>query len=101
MNSGYYPLSGWETSTDEKSEILINLLQSSRNCCSGTLKTEYAFHQVRSELFPREPSQGFAMIDRSSRHSFVLTLQSAGSEKNQLQMPGLHPAAARMWERIQ
>jgi hypothetical protein len=67
----------------------------------GTLKTEYAFHQVRSELFPREPSQGFATIDRSSRHSFVLTLQSAGSEKNQLQMPGLHPAAARMWERIQ
>jgi hypothetical protein len=65
------------------------------------LKTEYAFHQVRSELFPKEPSQGFAMIDRSSRHSFVLTLQSAGSEKNQLQMPGLHPAAARMWERIQ
>ena len=62
---------------------------------------EYAFHQVRSELFPKEPSQGFAMIDRSSRHSFVLTLQSAGSERNQLQMPGLHPAAARMWERIQ
>ena len=32
---------------------------------------------------------------------WILTLQSAGSERNQLQMPGLHPAAARMWERIQ
>ena len=32
------------------------------------LTTEYAFHQVRSEQFPKEPSQGFAMIGRAVRH---------------------------------
>jgi len=64
-------------------------------CSSGTLKTEYAFHQVC--LFSREPSQGFAMIGKRQHMITREECHSAGSDKNLLQMPGLHPAAAMTW----